>query len=225
MNSGWYHELCPKFLTSIPKSGTYLMRHILRMDWPGKEGHYKKLPWLINGLTRLEGIYRSPGKHHIRGHLICTDEVVELTNGRVAFFLYRDPRDLMVSWAYYIDEVADDNTLVYVAKGINLKNSRDRIFDLIKYLPGWFERYLGWLDQDVIPIRYEGLINSPARELEPVAEAIPEPLEYLVARSKMRASPTYRRARPGNWREEFKPHHRRAFEKGWAEIMDMLGYD
>jgi hypothetical protein len=147
-----------------------------------------------------------------------------MVGGRTVFFLYRDPRDLMVSWAHYVDVIPRENPLANKFD-VNLKDQEDKLAALIHNLPEWFGYFIGWMDHNIIPVRYEGLINNPEEELERAAEVLPEPLDYLVERSKMRSGPTYRRAKIGGWREEFQHHHTVTFEKYWSEIMDRLGYE
>jgi hypothetical protein len=232
MNRGWWHASCPKFMTSIPKSGTFLLRHILRMEWPVAEGTRKKITCFSKGICRglpYEGwyhsyLYYSPGGHHIRGHLGYSEQVLEEAGNRIKVFLYRDPRDIIVSWARYVDQVADTNAIIRPVLGIDLKKSTDKIATLIECLPLVVAIYTEWMDADIVKIRYEELIGNPEEALAPLAKAIPEPLEYLVARSKMRASPTFRKGGTGDWHEEFKPHHIKAFEQGWGELMDTFGY-
>ena len=212
-------------MTTIPKSGTYLLNHILRLEWPGHEG--KRINFKFRDCEECDFQYCfiSPGRHHIRGHVGYSESILRLIGNRVPFFLYRDPRDIIVSWACYMDETPDDSQIAII-NGVDIKHSSDRIAALIETLPFIVRPFLGWLDYEkAISLRYEDIINNPEQALEPVAAAIPEPLEYLVARSKMRASPTFRRAKPGNWRDVFRPHHIKRFEVKWGDIMDRMGYE
>lgn len=222
MNKAWYHALCPKALITIPKSGTFLMRHILRMEWPVKEGLGARFVHETRGFWRKDTAQFSPGDHHIRGHLTYSGLARKIVGDRLIVFLYRDPRDTLVSWAHYV-ETGVNLSLVKFGS-VDLREAKDKLAVLIAYLPPLFMAYLDWLDHDVIPIRFEGLINSPEEELAPLADAIPEPLEYLVARSRMRASPTFRKGKTGEWQKEFKPHHLRAFETAWGDVMAKAGY-
>ena len=98
------------------------------------------------------------------------------------------------------------------------------MFDLIRYLPYMYRIYVPWLDH-AIAIKYEGLINNPEEELETLAKLLPEPLDYLVARSKMRAGPTFRKGVVGEGRRLFLPRHEKVFDENWGEIMEKLGYE
>jgi len=217
--------LCPKFMTTLPKSGTYLLNHILRLEWPVYEG--KRINFKFRDCEKwyFQYCFISPGRHHIRGHIGYSEPILQLIGNRIPFFLYRDPRDIIVSWAYYMDETPDNSPIATI-KGVDIKHSSDRIAVLIETLPFIVRPFLGWLDYEkIISLRFEDIINNPEQALEPVAAVIPEPLEYLVARSKMRASPTYRRAKLGNWHDEFQPHHIKAFEAIWGDIMDRMRYE
>lgn len=213
----------PIFLTSIPKSGTSLMKHILRCDWKdGTEGISLKIFPGKNLILNLDPIH-----HHVRGHAGCFDGLKMWTMNRTCVFLYRDPRDVIVSWSYAMDKVTTGNMLSDLEFG-NVKDAPDRIGMLIEGLPQMLETFLPWLKEPgVHKIRYEDLITCPERVLAPIALELDIPLRELVERSKYRKTGTFRAGRVGDWRQDFTEEHDLAFRNnpGWRAIMKDMGYE
>lgn len=211
----------PIFLTSIPKTGTSLMKHVLRCDWKdGTEGISIQVFPGENLILNLDPIH-----HHVRGHAGYFDELKMWTMNRTCIFLYRDPRDVIVSWSYAMDRVTVGNMLSDLEFG-NVKNAPDRIGMLIEGLPQMFETFLPWFKQPgVHKIRYEDVLYCPERVLAPIALELDVPLRDLVERSKYRKTGTFRAGRVGDWRNDFTDAHCATFESGWGTIMEAMGYE
>lgn len=186
-------------------------------------------------------------KDGISGHFKYFPETLEvLGHNKVAIFLYRDPRDIIVSWAKWIDTdrahhwfIYVDNTLFQAypqimrlkrltlesPEVVDMRKVEDPIMKFIEWLPGTFLAFAGWLKRpDVLKVTYEGLITDPEKELAPIAEATRDSLDELVERSKFRGGWTYRKGIVGDWKNEFAQEHIKAFENRYSTIMELYGY-
>ena len=166
--------------------------------------------------------------------------------GRATVFVYRDPRDMIVSHIFYA-------TQIHMGHGMHqyytqtLDSMERRIEAAIRGVkePGArlsdihsrYQVYLGWLDQPgVLCLRFEDLILQ--RD-----EAFGRLLDYLegrgfrprVGRAKAlqvlhravvpKKSGTYRKAQPGNWREHFTEANRASFKECTGDLLIRLGYE
>jgi hypothetical protein len=173
----------------------------------------------------LANFHFSPDFRHVQGHLAYMPDWEGFLIGRVGIFLYRDPRDILVSWYYYLDEIKENHPLNTLAIGLNFKHERDRMAAMIKHIHPFLRGFTPWINHPkVCSVRYEDILFRPEEALSDLAFVLKEPLSFLVERSKVRKSRTYRKAKPGNWREEFKSHHIKAFERDYSDIMDKWGY-
>ena len=84
------------------------------------------------------------------------------------FCIIRDPRDAIVSWAHYVEQIRDDHVLANV-EGVDVKHAEDRIATLIDILPPYIENWLDW-PQYATTVRYEKLLSEPEKELVRISE-------------------------------------------------------
>lgn len=208
-----------RFITTVPKTGSHLLWHILDMDKEQStvqdfhlQGKYHKCRFYENGIT---------------GHIPWTPAAVGLGYGMQRFTMLRDPRDVIVSWHYYMDKVDEGHPFYTYAAERALKDftGDERLTVIISALPTIFRDFIPWLQEDILVLRYEDLINGPQTALKDTAEAIGESLERLVERSRYRGSETFRKGQPGSWRQEFKGEHLGLFDELYGEIMEAWGYD
>ena len=133
------------FLTSFPKSGTYLMRHILDLD-----DEDSKVTNITTGDKPHPASYRIYPKG-ISGHLACHRIVFDLAQGMDKICIIRDPRDIIVSWAYYASRIGDHHVLarlhridINVKRVVNIKGAEDRILAIIKNVRPYTTGFLDW---------------------------------------------------------------------------------
>ena len=165
----------PLFLNSIPKSGSHLLRNILRMFVP-IEQQYRALFIQWPNLREHLGAFDADRNYMRFGHLIFTDgSAPELTHVR-KILLYRDPHDWVLARArFYLSDEFDGNL-------DHLKDGRIAVDDLLSLMifgiraevPSLADMYelnvVGWLGSDVLAIRYEDLLKH-VREIDrPEAE-------------------------------------------------------
>ena len=210
------------FVTSIPKSGTHLLYHVL-----GFSKH--------NG-RKMPGFSIFPGAQHIiefkkgwyAGH---APYVSSLHSNKVRIFLRRHPADIIVSWKYFLKPIGDFDkggpfNFPYLAKkGKDVHEFKDKLDFLLTYTKPLMEQFIGWMNNDTVhKLRYEDLLDKPLEVLAPIAGEAGISLEILVDRSKFRGGPTFRTGRIGDWKDEFKPHHLKKFKQNFAEILDTFEY-
>jgi len=166
----------------------------------------------------------------ISGHLACHKIVFDLVRNMDKFFIMRDPRDIIVSWAHYSKEIGDHHALARLhridnnlGRVVNMKGADDRIMILIKVMRPYMTSFLDW-PKYAHTVRYEGLVNNPEKELAIVAEILEEPLDELVERAKFRGGKTFRKGVPGEWKHEFSDEHIEVFLENFADVMERWNY-
>ena len=241
---------------SFPKSGTHLLDQILL-------GFAKVAPFS----TRLHSFYaeyegesgrkRSPeqalawldslGPGDIASaHLFARPEAVErvCSSKFVPYFIFRDPRDVVVSHVFYVTEMEARH--VHHDYYASLPDFDSRLTVSILGRPDGgvefpniaarFAPYLGWLDRpEVLTLHFEQLIHDRlgalARILDhllahfPLTAPRPQILESLEASINPKRSPTFRSGKTGEWRKYFTPEHKRIFKQIASSLLVKLGYE
>lgn len=167
-----------------------------------------------------------------------------------AVYLVRDPRDVAVSLAYHSDTSIDAAIETLNRADIALCAATTGLESQLRQkLRGWSGHVASWLDQADVPvhlIRYEDLKADPiahfARALafagqpadtDAVARAIRhsdfaelqrQEREHGFAERPPGATPFFRAAKVGAWRESLTPAQRTRIEDAHASAMDRLGY-
>ena len=241
---------------SFPKSGTHLLDQILL-------GFAKVAPFS----TRLHSFYaeyegesgrkRSPeqalawldslGPGDIASaHLFARPEAVErvCSSKFVPYFIFRDPRDVVVSHVFYVTEMEARH--VHHDYYASLPDFDARLTVSILGRPDGgvefpdiaarFAPYLGWLDRpEVLTLHFEQLIHDRlgalARILDhllahfPLTAPRPQILESLEASINPKRSPTFRSGKTGEWAKHFTPEHKRIFKEVAGNLLVKLGYE
>jgi len=166
--------------------------------------------------------------------------------GRATVFLYRDPRDMLVSHVFFATEMRTGHGMHRYYTEV-LDNMEDRLNAAIEGVrqPGHelssvrkrYDDYLGWLDHpDVLSLRFEDLVVDRQMALEriltylvcrgfvcstPLVEAI-EVLDRAVAPEK---SGTFRKGEAGEWREHFSEENKERFKLVAGDLLIRLGYE
>ena len=166
--------------------------------------------------------------------------------GWATVFVYRDPRDMIVSHVFYATEM-------HPGHGMNryyteeLHTMEERINAAIQgveergsELPDICRRYdgyLGWLSQpEVLCLRFEDLINNRDMTLGLLLDYLEErgftpdvsqvkAIEVLNQAIVPKKSGTFRRGEPGNWREHFTELNKRVFKSQAGNLLLRLGYE
>jgi len=246
------------FANSFPKSGTHLLIQVLKgfsklgpvvdsglpaiLTFDGRTGEPRNLDGILKDLGRLKS------GDIAYGHLYAQSPIMdELTRDGVATaFIYRDPRDVVVSHVHYVTEMAPDHVHHgYYTERLHTFN--DRLKVSILGLPGIrvpfpdirkrFEPYLCWLDTNrVLNLRFEDFITNRMEMLGmvvdyavscgfPLESGRDESIKILNAAINPGKSPTYRSGKIGKWRESFTDEHKVIFKEVAGDLLVRLGYE
>lgn len=222
------------FVNSFPKSGTNLLVQILNSL--STVGHFSKCRrgniatyHSQTGRKRTEGeiitdLKRLFAGEVANGHLHAFPGVINYLKKRnlIHFFIFRDLRDIVVSHAYYVTEINTDHIHHRYYRYV-LSDMENRIETSILGIPDSpldfpdigtrFLPYLPWLQQpDVIPIRFEELIQDPELNLQKILNVIQDKIfvfkadrEEVLNRMRSGMAPeqsrTFRKGTSGDWKK------------------------
>jgi len=247
------------FANSFPKSGTHLLLQAI-------QGFARLGPVIYSGLpaitmyqafsgeklseTSLAGqIKRLQDGDIGYGHVFAEPQLVEALcrPGMASYFIYRDPRDVVVSHVHYVTEKWTSHVHHdYYANQLKDFDQRLKVSILGRPelsqidFPGIRERYepyLGWLERpEVLVIRFEDFVQQKRRTLENIlkhaakrgfkfeaeTEAALGILEKAIDPNK---SPTFRSGKVGGWSNNFSPEHKELFKQETGDLLVRLGYE
>jgi hypothetical protein len=246
------------FANSFPKSGTHLLTQVLQgfpsigpavdsglpavVTYIGETGRERSSLEILGNLQRL-----LPGDIAY-GHLHARPEVVEqlCQDGTAAYFILRDPRDVVVSHVHYVTEIEPDH-IHHAYYTQVLEDFDQRLRTSILGLPDSeipfpdvcqrFEPYISWLDQpEVLCLRFEDFIQDREAALggiydHAVRRGFPSALErgraiqVLAASIDPQRSPTFRSGKVGGWRNQFSPENKALFKEIAGDLLVRLGYE
>jgi hypothetical protein len=251
-----FDEAPPIFGNAKPKSGSHLLYQIL-------SGYTRIMPYryveaepirtiTAEGRRRtaaeiLADLKRLPRGVIGWGYLEASPENIAflVQPGRVNYFLYRDPRDMLVSHVFFATEMhpghgmhayynalPDFNARLKVAitgidqDGLRMVSVRQRYEDVFRWLetPG------------VMCIRFEDLVERRAATLQAMLDEveksgyrIPTPreeaLRLLMAAIQPQRSATFRSGKSGTWRQYFTEEHKLLFKEVAGDLLIRLGYE
>lgn len=182
------------------------------------------------------------------GYLKASEKyIAALTRpGICSIFLFRDPRDMIVSHVFYATDMFVDHGMhkYYTEK---LETKEDRINAAIGgvTVPGFelrgvqarYKAYIGWLKEpDILCLRFEDLRldtdNSLSKildylELEGFTLEIDRDQAIKILRSAInpRKSGTFRKGKPGDWRDHFSQRNIDFFKETAGDLLITLGYE
>jgi len=244
------------FGNSKPKSGSHLLLQILN-------GFTQIMPYQyveadpIRTITKdgrrrseseiLDDLKATPRGIIVWGYVEATKDIASyLTeDGRVNYFIYRDPRDLLVSHVFFATDMQEEHAMYdyYNALpdlGARLKVAITGIDQDGLKMVSVKQRYEGvfqWLEQkNVQCIRFEDLINnrdatlnSMLDQVEKTGYQIPTPREQalsaLIEAIQPKKSHTFRSGKTGGWREFFTDEHKKLFKDMAGDLVVRLGYE
>ncbi|MBX3048367.1 MAG: sulfotransferase domain-containing protein [Anaerolineales bacterium] len=246
------------FGNSFPKSGTHLLTQILAgftglgpvaasgmppvLTFEGASGLPRPLNAILADLERLR-----PGDIGY-GHLHALPQLVsKLTSpGAAAYFIYRDPRDVVVSHVFYVTDISSRHVhhKYYMHQ---LKSFDQRLKVSILGRPelkvpfpdvrARFEPYLGWLEQPaVLSLRYEDLLQDTLGQLGRIWDytlqrgfqtrsSRENGVQILARAIQPENSPTFRSGGSGGWKKHFTPAHKKLFKTVTGDLLQRLGYE
>lgn len=246
------------FGNSFPKSGTHLLTQILSgfaelgpivesglppiLTFEGDTGKPRTLGTILSDLARL-----LPGDIAY-GHLHALPQVVDVVcnHSFVNYFIYRDPRDVVVSHVFYVTDI-NKRHVHHDFYANKLKDFEQRLRTSIQGLPelevpfpdilGRFAPYLPWLDHsEVLSLRYEDFLQNVNAELARILDHAVKrgfvftwnqsiAIDMLNNAIKPSESPTFRSGGSGGWREHFTPEIKMLFKEITGDLLIHLGYE
>jgi len=251
-----FNEAPPIFGNSKPKSGSHLLLQILNgftqiMPYKyveadpirtiEKKGRRRTEEEVLNDLLQIpQGVigwgYVEPSPENAA--FLCQPH-------RVNYFIYRDPRDMLVSQVFFATDMNEEHGMHEYYKslpdfGERLKVAITGVDQDGVYMVGVKQRYASvfeWREQPhVMCIRFEDLIDNRAAtldamldEVESIGYKIPTPrekaLSILVKAIQPRKSHTFRAGKTGGWREHFTEEHKNLFKDVTGDLLMKLGYE
>jgi len=251
-----FHEAPPIFGNSKPKSGSHLLLQILNgftQIMPYKYVDAEPIRTIAKDGKRrtynviLKDLKQIPDGVIGWGYVDATKENGSfLTSaGRVNYFIYRDPRDMLVSQVFFATDMHEEHGMHKFYKSLPDFGERLKVAitgidrDGLKMV-SVKQRYEGvfqWLDQkNVMCIRFEDLIdnrdvtlNSMLDEVEKTGYKIPTPrekaLSVLVEAIQPKKSHTFRSGKTGGWKDHFTEEHKKLFKNVAGDLLIKLGYE
>lgn len=245
------------FGNSFPKSGTHLLTQILEgcaaigpavvsglpavVMYDGFTGRERTTAEILADLQRFK-----PGDMGY-GHLHADPQILEtLCAPRfAAFFILRDPRDVVVSHVHYVTEIEPRHA--HHAYYQKLPNFNARLMTSITGIPDVsapfppvgerFAPFVGFLQcAEILTLRYEDFLTERRATLEkivahlryrnfPIAVDNRRAVDILEAAINPQKSPTFHSGKAGGWRTKFTPEHTRIFKQLAGDVLIALGYE
>jgi hypothetical protein len=251
-----FDEAPPVFGNSKPKSGSHLLLQILN-------GFTQIMPYRYVDADPVRTIQKDGGRRTVDdvladlkavprgvigwGYVEATPENVSFLcrPERVNYFIYRDPRDMLVSQVFFATDMHEEHGMHEYYRslpdfGERLKAAITGIDRDGLYMVSVKQRYEGvfqWLEQKhVLCLRFEDLIDNRRgtldamlHEVERTGYRIPTPrekaLSILVEAIQPRKSHTFRSGKTGGWREHFTVNHKTLFKDVAGDLLIRLGYE
>ena len=251
-----FTEAPPIFGNSKPKSGSHLLLQILN-------GFTQIMPYAYVAGEPVRTI-RKDGKRRTTndiaadlwriprgvigwGYVEASPENVAILcqPGHVNYFIYRDPRDMLVSQVFFATEMHEEHGMHAFYKSLPDFGERLKIAitgidrDGLKMV-SVKQRYEGvfeWLEQPgVMCIRFEDLINERDNMLNAMLDEVEKTgykiqtsreksLDVLVEAIQPKKSHTFRSGKTGGWREYFSNEHKSLFKDVAGDLLVKLGYE
>lgn len=233
------------FLASVHKSGTNMLTQAIGGNHHQINGHIEvdekhPHPQVIHELIEFDRFGRSHLPYHPEYPKILREV------GAKAIFLYRDPRDCIVSWAHYIDDVKGHEGFINFRIGENrrlehlptISERIDAILDVANYE---YMRYARWLDapDDVVyKITYEDMLLDRKKTFADLIGWMGNDLVRVLGREFDCSTPeammrridpdncnTYRKGITGDWKNHFSKVQHAKFWMVMENVMRKMRYD
>lgn len=249
---------------SFPKSGTNLLRQVLEAFvavGPFTDRSFDVFAAFDNetgakrtGVDALRFLNSLHPRDVASAHLHTWPEAIQAVcqPAYLPYFMYRDPRDVVISHVFYVTERADEHVHHKYYTQV-LKTFDERLRTSILGFPGAvgpngapvdfpdigkrFEPYMGWLDRPaVLSQRYEDYIFDRQTAIGKAADHFlkrvdtlsisRETLVQVIARSIVpEKSPTFRSGKVGEWQKHFNNDHKEIFKQVAGDMLIRLGYE
>lgn len=249
-------QLPPFLMSSVPKSGTHLLHQILngmpnvRNDISNSEKkffvdhHSQDINLFKDHFYRLAQL--QPNEFGV-GHMFYSERYAYMLRrlNLKHLFIYRDPRDVLVSLSYFIPAKWSEHPLYHDFNN-HITNQKERMKTLIKGVPSrwptineWNRPFYNWVDDPgTLAISFEDIIiskDSRQRTLMRIVQYLwegitpPIPFEKMVDMMEKNINPsqsnTFRKGKIGSWREELDAELKQLFKEVSGQLLIDLGYE
>ena len=167
--------------------------------------------------------------------------------GKATIFIYRDPRDWVVSQVFYATEMHPGHMLhrFYTEELKTMEARINAAIEGVEYAPGLhapslverYNHYLDWLDTPgVLCLRFEDLVLKTETAISAILDYL-ESFDFPPSASRKTAvaalakgiaphkSGTFRKGQPGEWHQHFTPENRGNFNERAGVLLSKLGYE
>lgn len=251
-----FKDAPPIFANSKPKSGSHLLLQVMNgftqiMPYKYVDADPVRTITYAGRRKTKEEIFadlKSTPKGVIGwGYVDATEENASfLTSaGRVNYFIYRDPRDMLVSQVFFATDMHEEHGMHDYYKslpdfGARLNVAITGIDKNDLKMVSVKQRYEGvfqWLQQkNTMCLRFEDLINNRDAtllkmldEVEKTGFKIPTPREkalpVLIEAIQPKKSHTFRSGKTGGWKQHFTDEHKKLFKEVAGDLLVRLGYE
>ncbi len=166
--------------------------------------------------------------------------------GRATIFVYRDPRDMIVSHVFYATQMHTGHGMHrYYTQELHTMEERinaaikgvEEPSSALSPIKDKYNSYLGWLDEpNVLCLQFEDLILNRQAALGKILDYLEmrgftpklprlEAIEILEQAIIPKKSGTFRKGKPGNWQEHFTPENKKLFKAETGDLLTRLGYE
>lgn len=245
------------FGNAMPKSGSHLVYQILKgITLVSPFRFVEALP--IRMIT-AEGRNRTKAEvlsdlAHLRpgtigwGYLRSEPDLIkyfkENTNV-LQFFVYRDPRDQLISSIYYAVDIHKGHAQHEYYTSLSM-DERIKTEILGRNEPGLlhlpnvrkhYDYYIGWLNcPEVLCLKFEDLRLNQEKSLLTILDfierdsfKIPTPrtkaINIIKTAIQPQKSATFRKGKTGGWRDHFSEEHKNLFKDVAGDLLIKLGYE
>jgi len=251
-----FNDAPPVFGNSKPKSGSHLLLQVLAglcQVAPYKYVEREPIRTITKAGRRkpedevLDELKRIPRGVIGWGYVEASPENIAFLcqPGRVNYFIYRDPRDLLVSQVFFATDMQEGHGMHEYYNslpdfGERLKIAITGIDRDGLYMVNVKQRYEGvfqWLEQPyVMCIRFEDLVNNRDATLNALLDEVKKTgykiptsrqnaLSVLVDAIQPKKSHTFRSGKTGAWKEHFTDEHKKLFKNVAGDLLVRLGYE
>ena len=251
-----FNDAPPIFANSKPKSGSHLLLQVMNgftqiMPYKYVDADPIRTVKYEGGRRTadeiLEEIKRVPNGVIGWGYVDATPENASFltSDGRINFFIYRDPRDMLVSQVFFATDMHGEhgmhdyyNSLPDFEARLNVAiTGIDRDGLKMVSVKQRYEGVFQWLKQkNTMCIRFEDLINnrdatlmSMLDEVESTGYKLPTPrekaLSILVDAIQPKKSHTFRSGKTGGWTQHFSEENKKLFKDVAGDLLVQLDYE
>jgi sulfotransferase 6B1 len=219
------------FLTSIMKCGTHLALKCVTLITSKSKAYVEEDEFVTLQQKTIDKLTKN---QILVGHIQSNkhNQHILAKNNFKGVFIYRDPRDFVVSLAHWIP----DNPAIW--PNLQKLSFDELLLELIKTIPISYAPFLAWRNNPMIyTTTFERLVgpkgngNQTAQliEVQNIARHIGSPLNLTqiqdIAYNLFGGTYTFREGKTGSWKNYFNRKHKAACKLYAGKLLIDLGYE